>query len=408
MRYKSRISYLLEFLHTYLVLLAIMTIPIALQTYTSNLILMAKTLFILAAIIILFFAERYCRSIFSFLLIGIPLLIIPYLIQTNGIDFFYQFAAVIILIITYAMCRLGSSIPWVQEPNIYYEGVFLVIYFLGIYLENSFLKNCMVYYAMGYLLIMLLYTNLTNMGTFLKLNREVANLPAGQIKSVNRIILLILLIVTIAAMLLLPISGLGNVITGIGLFLFNLLKWIIRLFRSDDGEPVESVGLQEQPENKLFDLQRENASNSSWLLEFFTTIAFFAATVLILAAIIYGIYYVICHFYRPATDGDEKLFLKKSSINETQIFLSKSTKGKFEKIGKDPNGTIRRIYKKAIKKRTTQAPPSSFTPTQLEHFSKFPDTEDSKKLHQLYEQARYSQVGVTKEDVVAAKNLHIS
>lgn len=337
MRYKSRICYLLEFFHAYLVLLALMTIPIGIQTYTSSLLLLGKTVFILAAIILLFFAERHCRSIFSFLLICLPLLFIPYFIRTNGIDFVYQLAAIILLIITYFICRLGTSTPWVQEPNIYYEGVFLVIYFLGVYLKNTFIQNCMIYYAMGYLLLMLLYTNITNMGNFLKLNRDVTNLPTQQIKLVNRIILLILSIITIAAMVLLPVSGLGTIITGIGNFLFQLIKGFIRLFHSQgDGDIPTSTPI-EPPKHSSLEAFDETASDGvKWFLDLLATIALWVFTFALLAVVIYGIYYVIRHFYRPNTDADEKLFLKKSFMEETYTSLKKNTKTKNRKIGQRP------------------------------------------------------------------------
>ncbi|MFR8033673.1 MAG: hypothetical protein ACLU6W_06565 [Lachnospiraceae bacterium] len=407
MRFKSRISYLLEFLHTYLVLLALMTIPIGIQTYTSPWVLLGKTLFILAAIIILFFAERHCRSIFTFFLICLPLLVIPYLIRTNGIDFAYQLAAVIILIVSYTICRLGSSTPWMQEPSIYYEALFLVIYFLGIYLKNEWLQNCMIYYAMGYLLLILIYTNISNMGRFLRLNRDVANLPAGQIKSVNRIILLILSVITIAAMILVPLSGLGNVITGLGNAVFQFIRWFIGLFTSRDDPSAPA--LIETPQFELPDLEPSDTGASSfWLWEFLTAAAFFAASAALVAAVIFGIYYLVRHFYRPASDGDEKLFIKKAPFEETRTSLPKSSLKKAEKLGRDPNGTVRRIYKKTILKYADETPPEFFTPKELEEFSNLPDTEDSRRLHCLYEQARYSAHGVTKEEAAAAKNLHIS
>lgn len=407
MRYKSRFSYLLEFLHAYLVLLSLMTIPIGLQTDADPYWLLFKTGFILFAVVVLFFAERRCRTIVTFSLICLPLLAIPYLIQSGPIDFFYQLSAVVILIITYVVCRLGSSTPWVQEPSIYFEILFLVIYFLGIYLDNTFIQNCMVYYAMGYLLLMLLYTNSTNMGNFLKLNREVANLPAGQIKSVNRIILLILSLITIAAMILVPISGLGTVIQQIGYGLFQLVKWLFHFLSSDGGEeppssplPKEKIDIPESTE--------ETSTFISWLLQILTVIAVFITVAAVLAAVIYAIYTIIRRFYRPAKDGDETLFLTKTPVDEIRATLPGSPLQKAERLGRDPNGTVRRIYKKIIRKHASGTPPSSFTPKELEAFSKLPDSEETKTLHHLYEQARYSEQGVTKEDAASAKSLHIS
>lgn len=409
MRYKSRISYLLEFFHSYLVLLALMTIPIGVQTYTSSIILLGKTVFVLVAIVVLFFADRHCRSIFSFLSICVPLLVLPYFLRTNGIDFTYQMAAILLLIVTYFICRLSTSTPWTQEPNIYFEGLFLVIYFIGIYLKNDWIKNCMVYFTIAYLLLMLLYTNITNMGNFFKLNREITNLPAKQILLVNRMVLLILSIVTIAAMILVPVSGLGNVITGIGNGLFQLIKWIIRLFQSPgDGNAPPATPMDIPKHASLDAFNETNSEGMKWFFEILTTIALWAGTIALLAGIIYAIYYVIQHFYRPNTDSDEKLFLKNILIKETYSSLPKTSLTKTEKLGRDPNGIVRKIYKKTILKHAAKTPPKSFTPTQIEEFSELAETKEREMLHYLYEKARYSEHGVTKEEATSLKNSHIS
>ncbi len=411
MRFKSRFTYILEFIHSYMLLLALMAIPISQQSYADKTFLMVKTLFILAAAVILFFAERKCRSIFSFLLICIPLLIIPYLIRTDTADFVYQELAVILLIVTYIIHRISDNQPWVHAPAIYYELLFLAVYFLGLYLKSPWLCSLMIYLSMGYLLIILLHTNLKNMGDFFRVNKDVSNLPSAQIRLVNRVILLILSVITIAAMILVPLSGLGDGIKALGSMLFGLLKTILRfIFSANDGA-------EEQPEIstpiKSPFTDQTPAADPSWLTamwNFLADVFFLLAYVAIPLAIIFFIYKFIRRFYRSGAAEDSRFLTNVSNETDTisSIAPEQRVSHRDDKLGRDPNGIVRRKYKKVILKHASQTPPSNLTPEELETFSGLSKTDEVQMLHRLYEQARYSQNGVTKPEAHSAKNLHIT
>ena len=75
----------------------------------------------------------------------------------------------------------------------------------------------------------------------------------------------------------------------------------------------------------------------------------------------------------------------------------------------NPNTTIRKKFKKQIQqgshlnKKAGNSIPVSLTPLELEQYAKLPDDERTHLLHALYEKARYSKEGCTKDDVASFK-----
>ena len=70
-----------------------------------------------------------------------------------------------------------------------------------------------------------------------------------------------------------------------------------------------------------------------------------------------------------------------------------------------PNAYIRKKYKKTIQKgsKSNSDIPTSYTPTELEHYANLDETNETTTLHNLYEKARYSKQGCTKEDAALIK-----
>ena len=75
----------------------------------------------------------------------------------------------------------------------------------------------------------------------------------------------------------------------------------------------------------------------------------------------------------------------------------------------NPNTTIRKKFKKQIQqgshlnKKAGNFIPVSLTPLELEQYAKLPDDDRTQLLHSLYEKARYSKEGCSKEDVASFK-----
>ena len=112
--------------------------------------------------------------------------------------------------------------------------------------------------------------------------------------------------------------------------------------------------------------------------------------------------------------SNEQFKMKIEFINEEteSTFLQDSEKKERDSLFSmlfNPNTTIRKKFKKQIQqgshlnKKAGNSIPVSLTPLELEQYAKLPDDERTHLLHALYEKARYSKDGCTKEDVASFK-----
>ena len=119
---------------------------------------------------------------------------------------------------------------------------------------------------------------------------------------------------------------------------------------------------------------------------------------------------LVHRFYKPsAVTGDIQEFINEETES---TFLQDSEKKERDSLFSmlfNPNVTIRKKFKKQIQqgshlnKKAGNSIPVSLTPLELEQYAKLPDDERTHLLHTLYEKARYSKEGCTKEDVASLK-----
>lgn len=100
--------------------------------------------------------------------------------------------------------------------------------------------------------------------------------------------------------------------------------------------------------------------------------------------------------------------MKKQNLLFFRILEKKERDSLFSMLF-NPNTTIRKKFKKQIQqgshlnKTAGNSIPVSLTPLELEQYAKLPDDERTHLLHALYEKARYSKEGCTKDDVASFK-----
>lgn len=100
--------------------------------------------------------------------------------------------------------------------------------------------------------------------------------------------------------------------------------------------------------------------------------------------------------------------MKKQNLLFFRILKKKERDSLFSMLF-NPNTTIRKKFKKQIQqgshlnKKAGNFIPVSLTPLELEQYAKLPDDERTHLLHALYEKARYSKEGCTKDDVASFK-----
>ena len=94
--------------------------------------------------------------------------------------------------------------------------------------------------------------------------------------------------------------------------------------------------------------------------------------------------------------------------DKEESLLGKSVK-KESILDFSPNAKTRRIYRRCINrmKRRGQVVPENLTPAEIERLVNMPMEKKYVELHQIYEKARYSEVGCSEEDAKRVKELKV-
>lgn len=298
---------------------------------------------------------------------------------------------------------------FLDRPSPMHWILFVCYYAVFLFTGHERLLPWVFFLLLADLFVCFLFGYLHSIRQFIRDNQRIANLPVHSIQKTGRILLLICVIL------------LGLIVLPSALYRREPLANLrIRL------DPIESVPSTESAEMMPggfsasdFGLPDPEASElPAWLDTLSDLIVYlitFAAAAAALAAI-----YRICRNaldYFAQGEEDEILFL--GTEESSGVRGSKNrTRAKKERRN-SPNQKIRRFYKKtilrAMKERPSgasgpdsrQLPAGWETPSELEAKAKLSPDESTEKLHTLYEKARYSREGCTKEeaDILIVKNL---
>ena len=285
----------------------------------------------------------------------------------------------------------------------------LVCYYASIYQGNTVCAGYIYVETMIFILFNLLHDGLENTSDFLRLNKDVANLPAGQLLIVNRMALMLILVFVMTAMLLVPMLPLEAIVTPVLVGILALLKWLLSMVHLP-----EASGEVENIANALKgrSLVDEFGKSETWGIWLALEEVMKAVVILFLAAAILGgsvyvMYRLYKGFYAESRENtDEKEFLLDAVdwLPRRRMTLSGNagTEG-------STNWQVRKLYRRFVKKRfkRKEAIPTALTPEELlllltekEHRL---TTETQSQIREIYERARYGQVECTTEEVEEMK-----
>ena len=303
--------------------------------------------------------------------------------------------------------RLAGEKGFFSQPTPFCVIPFAILYIAGLSIGIPPLCRALNGMIFAYLINLYLYTNLTELNAFLIQNLETANLPGGQIRSTNRILMGVLLGIAAAAMLILPRVGLDRLILEAG----RLLSRLLRVLLSHRGEkevlPVETAPAEEAMQNPGFG---EPAVTPAWLeallnvLSVIVTILVIAGLLIAAAAAVIALFR---RFYRPIRENDdEREFI---GMQQADPITKAGQTGRRSFLSRfSPEASIRRIYTAAIEKgrkkhRPKEEIPKCATPKRLEDLAEIPAGDRRDALHRLYEKARYSGQACTRADLEEMK-----
>ena len=141
----------------------------------------------------------------------------------------------------------------------------------------------------------------------------------------------------------------------------------------------------------------------AWLTALYNILTYIAVAfviILLLGLLIYAVYKLIRKFYRPMNENDD--------VHEF-ISPNKETRENFFRTIKretplwrdfSPEAQVRKLYRKTVLKKKVEIDSNAYTPTEVEKLVGL----DNPVLHGVYEQARYSQNGVTADEAKALKS----
>ena len=298
------------------------------------------------------------------------------------------------------------------SPSAGFLGYFVLLFFIALLLKRNDLQTILYWITFAWLTDFLIYTNLKSLNRYLYSRRNIANLPGKQIISTNRALMIAFSILALVVMLVVPLLPLDHIVYSIGIAIRDFLRWIFSHFSSEEQTVVETAAesLATSGQSAMFGDVKPTPAWLKMLYDILFAAILFVVSAGALVGIGYTILMLVHRFYKPsAVTGDIQEFINEETES---TFLQDSEKKERDSLFSmlfNPNTTIRKKFKKQIQqgshlnKKAGNSIPVSLTPLELEQYAKLPDDERTHLLHALYEKARYSKDGCTKEDVASFK-----
>jgi len=365
---------------------------------------------ILGIYLVSLIADRVSRGFLLFLVVAVGALCLSLLLPMSLANRIVFFALAVILYAIAIANRLKNLRNPLTRPNIVAPCFFAVLYIIAICVhtvECSLMVTLSYYLTFAYIILFVIYKNFSKLDSYLEINQFVQNIPTKQIDKTNYGVLGIYVGVLTVLMIVLPLTGAGNLFV----YLWKGLKFLLSLIHiTPDDNPYQPPEIEEADnsgaDNLDFVQEKPTPAWVTALYEVLTYVLVIAVGLGILILIVVLIIRMVKAFYRPTKENEDvQEFItgrddKKSSTLRpiSEIFR------KPDWLDFSPNATVRRAYRKTILKKSADKPSSAWTPTELEENAGLPKDNDTALLHSLYLKARYTAGGVTKEEAKALKS----
>lgn len=409
---RIKLQHLTEHLHGFLLILGITAFLASIIFPSEYLIYFFHSFILLIPFCTTAWAQKHVKHLLSYLLLGLAGTAAVFLLGMNFFEQLYLTVLAAVIMLARIPSRLHDSPGLLDAPGPGFLGYFVLLFFVALLLKQEAPQTLVYWLTFVYLADYLLFLNLTHLNGYLHSRRDSANLPGHQIVSTNRALMTLFFVLVILFMLVLPLVPLDRVVSAIGIALRDFLRWIFSHFSEEEQAIMETAAqtLAAEAQTEGF---AETAATPAWLQMLydilFGVITFVVCTAAI-AGLIYAIILLFHRFYRPmAENGDTQEFIDEKADD---LFIREQKDKKREPFLSSlfhPSMIVRRRFKKQIRKGTASGTkgavsiPEPLTPSELEEYAGLPDSEETRRLHELYEKARYSREGCTKEEAASLK-----
>lgn len=273
-------------------------------------------------------------------------------------------------------------------PKMVHWSLFCAIYAVLIVTQNDGVLRWVFWLLLAEIMVCFFYNYVDRMQWFIKEKQHIANLPGRAVRRISWMVL-----------------GIGLVLLTVFVIpavLYNeepLTK--IHFKPAEVSAPVEEMTAEpggESMAEMLADLAGEPEEPPKWLAAL-TEIIQYVLMVLVGIGVLIGACIACKYVLRSFADGveeeDEVIFLGEDS---QETLPRNKARRKAGESWNSPNKKIRRKYKKVIVHGRKQRPSGWESPTELEQSTDLSRIADGEKFHALYEKARYSRKGCTKEE----------
>ncbi len=281
------------------------------------------------------------------------------------------------------------------RPEYPFLGVFAAVYFYSLYLQRTLLEYTALCAAVLYWLLILWVGNRESVLWVCRENQKLHRFPQSAIMGNNRLLLGLITLATLAGMAFLPFSGLRQGIYGLGYLLRSFFSWLLRGLESDS--TYEEQMMTQDAQNPF--PKAEEGQMPAFLHALFQAVEKLLVAAVILAFLA-GVVYFIIWLYRRyeagRSENGDVLESIEAAGKEKRERLRPRRKviGFFHKYSAKER--IRRYYRQQILKYGKTKPSGTETPKELEEQAGLKPSAERERLHQIYEQARYSSVPCTR------------
>lgn len=422
---RIKLQALTEHLHGFLLILGItaflscLVFPAEYQFYFFH------SLLLIIPFAVTAWGQKKLKHLVSYLIVGLASSALLFVLGAHFFERLYLSIISVIIMLVRIPSRLNKTDDYeivdenvtdsgglLDSPSAGFLGYFVLLFFVAALLKEAKLQNIIYWVTFAWIANFLVYINLNSLNSYLYSRRGIANLPGKQIISTNRALMIVFSILALIIMLIVPLIPLDHIVSSIGIAIRDFLRWIFSHFSADEQTVVETVteSLAPSGQMSMFDEVKTTPAWLKMLYDILFGIIAFVVSAGALVGIGYAILLLVHRFYKPtAATGDMQEFIDEETESSFLQDTEKREKESFFSHLFHPNASVRKYFKKRIQKANASNKkngaiiPSSLTPEELEKYAGLPDEERTKLLHTLYEKARYSKEGCTKEDVALLK-----
>lgn len=266
---------------------------------------------------------------------------------------------------------------------------------------NPILAKCGTWLFAAGVIHFIVHTNLHRQYHFLLDDRNTRSIPLKQIKCFNRRAIVLYILVSMAVIAAAADFGglqIAGRLAGLCKFCFyTVIAWFLSNCGLDTGKVP--------PEYRFGTLRQGRAAQDRETIEVilgYLQVALVIIGIIVIAAIIVSVVRRILSESSPGGSTRKRL-----SQSSEKLYSGMDTEGRLRIWNNDPNAGIRKMYYKEVRKlnRRRKRLRKDYTPMEIERTVGFPNDSYYLRLHELYEQARYSDMGCTKEDYNSLKEL---